>query len=100
MKKALQLYVLGCGDLRQYEMCQSKFRVLKPRFDPRASRIGNRKGTCLTATFGYRLQIPSHVPGFLFVSSVFRKPIGSKQSVAIFTVSAGDAVICGPPHSN
>jgi len=80
--------------------CQSKFTVLKARFDPRTSRIGNRKGTSLTATFGCRLQIPSHVSGFIFVSSVFRKLVGSKQSVDLFMVSATDAVNWGPPHSN
>jgi len=81
-------------------MSQSKFTVLKQRFDLRASRIGNRKGTCLTATFGYGLKISSHVLGFVFVSSVLRKPSGSKQSVDILRVSASGAVNWGLPHSN
>jgi hypothetical protein len=80
----------------KYEMPQSKFPVFKPRFDPWTSRVGNRNWTCLKASFVYWVPIPSHVSGFLFVTSVFREPVGPKQRVIeISTVYAGDAVNWG-----
>jgi hypothetical protein len=58
--------------------CLSKLLSSSRDFPP---GLQNRKQAreLLDRAFGYRLQIPLHVSGFLFVSSVFSKTLGSKQ---------------------